>query len=99
MALALVSLVSGQAVSKKIAMTGELTLTGQVYPIGGLKEKILAARRNKINTIILPADNEKDLRDVPENIKGKIQFFPVDSFSEVLQICLPKIYQNCQWDN
>lgn len=95
MALALLSLATKEAVPRHIAMTGELTLTGEIFPIGGLKEKTLAARRNRIKTILFPRDNEKDLRDVPEHIKGKIEFVPVASFEEVLRICLPKVHK--QW--
>ena len=67
-------------------MTGELSLTGQVLPIGGLKEKTVAARRNKIKDIIIPAGNEKDLDDIPENVKKGINFHPVERMEEVIDL-------------
>jgi ATP-dependent Lon protease len=83
MATAVASLVTGTPVSADVAMTGEVTLTGQVLPIGGLKEKTLAAQRAGINTVILPTRNEVDLEDVPENLRKKMKFVPVDRVEEV----------------
>lgn len=91
MALSLISLASNMRVPGGIAMTGELTLSGQVLPIGGLKEKILAARRNQIRTVIFPKENEKELQEISADIKGKINFVPVEKFQEVLEVCLPKL--------
>lgn len=84
MATALLSLVLGKKIRDRLAMTGELSLTGQVLPIGGLKEKTVAARRNKIKDIIIPASNEKDLDDIPENVKKGINFHPVERMEEVI---------------
>lgn len=84
MATALLSLVLGKKIKDRLAMTGELSLTGQVLPIGGLKEKTVAARRNKIKDIIIPAGNEKDLDDIPENVKKGINFHPVERMEEVI---------------
>ena len=84
MATALLSLVLGKKIKDRLAMTGELSLTGQVLPIGGLKEKTVAARRNKIKDIIIPAGNEKDLDDIPENVKKGISFHPVERMEEVI---------------
>jgi ATP-dependent Lon protease len=67
-------------------MTGEITLRGKVLPIGGLKEKALAAHRNKIFDIIIPKDNEKDLEEIPPIIKKKVKFYPVNSMDEVLDL-------------
>ena len=83
MATAVASLVTGKPVSADVAMTGEVTLTGQVLPIGGLKEKTLAAQRAGISTVILPTRNEVDLEDVPENLRKKMKFVPVDRVEEV----------------
>ena len=71
-------------------MTGEITLRGKVLPIGGLKEKILAAHRLGIRTIILPRDNEKDLADVPDDVQKALEFKLVDTMDEVLQIALER---------
>jgi ATP-dependent Lon protease len=88
MATALVSSLTGKPVSKDVAMTGEITLRGRVLPIGGLKEKIFAAHRGGVKKIIIPKENEKDLRDVPKNILKNIQVVPVDHMDKVLQEAL-----------
>ncbi len=88
MATALVSLVSGRKVKPKVGMTGEITLRGQVLPIGGVKEKILAAHRNGLRTIILPKRNEQDLDDVPDEIKKSMKFIFVESVDDVIQAAL-----------
>jgi ATP-dependent Lon protease len=88
MATALMSLVLGKQVKDRLAMTGELSLTGQVLPIGGLREKTVAAKRNKIREIIIPKSNEKDLEEIPEHVKKGITFYPVERMEEVLKIAL-----------
>lgn len=88
MATALVSALTGRAVKKEVGMTGEITLRGRVLPIGGLKEKTLSAHRAGITTIILPADNEKDLDDIPESVKKDLTFILVDHLDEVLEHAL-----------
>lgn len=90
MALALYSLATNKAVDANIAMTGELSLTGKVLPVGGIKEKVLAAKRAGITTIILPKQNEKDLKEVPVLHRKGMKFFPVSHFDEVLKIALKK---------
>jgi ATP-dependent Lon protease len=90
MALALYSLATNQMVRGDVAMTGELSLTGKVLPVGGIKEKVLAAKRAGIKTIILPWQNEKDLKEVPERHRKGMHFFPVKHFDEVLKIALRK---------
>jgi len=90
MATALVSLVSGRKVKPKVGMTGEITLRGQVLPIGGVKEKILAAHRNGLRTIILPKRNEQDLDDVPEEIKKSMKFVFVESVDDVIKSALER---------
>jgi ATP-dependent Lon protease len=88
MALALYSLATNKKVKSGIAMTGELSLTGKVLPVGGIKEKVLAAKRAGIKTVILPKQNEKDLKEVPERHRKGLKFFPVEHFDEVLKIAI-----------
>ncbi|MBL7032433.1 MAG: endopeptidase La [Nitrospira sp.] len=88
LATALASVFSGKAVRKSIAMTGEVTLRGSVLPIGGLKEKTLAAKRMGIHTVIIPKRNEKDLEDIPKYIKKDMKFIPVETMDEVLKHAL-----------
>jgi len=90
MATALLSLVLDKKIKDSLAMTGELSLTGQVLPIGGLREKTVAAKRNKIKEIIIPKGNEKDLDDIPEHVKKGITFHPVERMEEVVEIALGK---------
>jgi len=88
MCTAMVSVLSGIPVRRDVAMTGEITLRGQVLPIGGLKEKLLAAHRGNIKTIIIPMENERDLKEIPDNIKADLNIKPVKWIDEVLQIAL-----------
>lgn len=88
MATTFVSLLLGKKIKPNLAMTGELSLTGQVLPIGGLREKTVAAKRNKIKTIIIPKANERDLEDIPSHVKQGIKFMPVSDVHEVLEIAL-----------
>jgi ATP-dependent Lon protease len=88
MCTALVSVQTGIAVRADVAMTGEITLRGEVLRIGGLKEKLLAAHRGGIKTVIIPADNERDLKEIPANIKADLKIKPVKWIDEVLQIAL-----------
>jgi len=88
MATALISALSGRLVSKDVAMTGEITLRGRVLPIGGLKEKSLAAHRAGIKKVLLPIDNQRDLDDIPDSIKQEMDFFPVAHLDEVLKHAL-----------
>ncbi|MDR2149425.1 MAG: endopeptidase La [Spirochaetaceae bacterium] len=89
MATALISLLRGKTITDRLVMTGELSLTGHVLPVGGLKEKIIAAARNKAKYIIIPKQNMRDLDDIPDNIKSDLKFYPVERFDEVLAIALP----------
>ncbi|MCL7462617.1 endopeptidase La [Pseudomonas sp. NW5] len=93
MCTALVSAFTGIAVKADVAMTGEITLRGQVLAIGGLKEKLLAAHRGGIRTVIIPEENVRDLRDIPENIKCELQIKPVKWIDEVLEIALQRAPQ------
>src|SRR5215813_7261052 len=88
MATAMLSLLSGKAVYRKIAMTGEITLRGEVLPVGGIKEKVLAARRAKIDTVILPELNKRDLEDVSETIRKEMRFILVDDIKSVFKAAL-----------
>ena len=88
MCTAMVSAFSGVPVKANVAMTGEITLRGQVLAIGGLKEKLLAAHRGGIKTVVIPYENEKDLKEVPENIKESLEIVPVKWIDEVLDIAL-----------
>jgi ATP-dependent Lon protease len=90
MATALASLLTRTPVRGDVAMTGEITLRGKVLPIGGVKEKILAAHRLGVRTVILPRDNEKDLADVPEDVQKELEFRLVDTMDDVLQIALER---------
>jgi ATP-dependent Lon protease len=91
MACALYSLVTQEPVIANLAMTGELTLTGLVMPVGGIKEKTIAARRAGITKLIFPAENQKDFDDLDESIKGGIKPYFVKNFSEVLPVGFPDI--------
>jgi ATP-dependent Lon protease len=88
MATAMLSLVTGKAVHRKIAMTGEITLRGEVLPVGGIKEKVLAAHRAKITTVVLPALNKRDLEDVNEEIRNEMKFIFVDDIKNVFRAAL-----------
>jgi ATP-dependent Lon protease len=88
MATALASLISKRTVREDVAMTGEITLTGQVLPIGGLKEKALAAQRNAVKTVVAPALNEADVEDIPEHLRKKLRFVWVDQIGDVLEAAL-----------
>ncbi|RRJ61573.1 endopeptidase La [Paenibacillus oralis] len=87
-ATALISALTNRHVSKDVAMTGEITLRGRVLPIGGLKEKSLAAHRAGYRKILLPKDNERDLRDIPESVKEEVEFVPVSHMDQVLEHAL-----------
>jgi ATP-dependent Lon protease len=84
MALAMISLLSGRKVRHDVAMTGEITLRGDVYAIGGLNEKLLAAQRNKIKTVLIPYDNLKDLIEIPEKVKHGLEIIGVRTLDEAL---------------
>jgi len=87
-ATALVSALTKVAVRRDVAMTGEITLRGKVLPIGGVKEKVLAAHRAGVTNIILPRDNEKDLADIPKNVMDTLDVHMVSTMDEVLKIAL-----------
>jgi ATP-dependent Lon protease len=88
MVTALVSALTGNPVRADVAMTGEITLRGEVLPIGGLKEKLLAAHRGGIKRVLIPQDNVRDLKDIPDNVKGDIEICPVQWIDQVLELAL-----------
>jgi ATP-dependent Lon protease len=88
MALALASLISGRTIRPDVGMTGEITLRGQVMPVGGIKEKVLAAHRARLKTVLLPARNEADLEDIPEEVKNEMTFIFVETIDEIMKYAL-----------
>ncbi len=97
MVTAIVSCLTGVPVKKEIAMTGEVTLRGRVLPIGGLKEKLLAALRGGLGTVLIPRDNEKDLADIPDNVKKGLTIIPVSVVDEVLEHALIEKLEPIEW--
>ena len=93
MATALASAATGRLVREDVAMTGEISLRGRVLPIGGLKEKLLAALRGGIKTVLIPEENVKDLADVPDNVKNRLEIVPVKWIDRVLEVALERAPQ------
>ena len=98
MVTAIISVLTGIPVRKDVAMTGEITLRGRVLPIGGLKEKLLAALRGGIKTVIIPEENVKDLAEIPAEIKNKIEIVPVARVDDVLKMALVRMPEAITWD-
>jgi ATP-dependent Lon protease len=98
MVTSIVSVLTGNKVKKDVAMTGEVTLRGRILPIGGLKEKLLAAHRGGIKTVLIPNDNEKDLTDIPDNVKQGLNIITVTMVDEVLQHALENPLTPHEWD-
>ena len=88
---AMVSVLTGIPARSDVAMTGEITLRGQVLPIGGLKEKLLAAHRGGIRTVLIPDENKRDLKEIPDNIKSDLDIIPVKWIDEVLEVALQRM--------
>jgi len=88
MTTALISALAGKPIKRSVAMTGEITLRGNVLPVGGIKEKVLAARRAHVTTIVLPKQNERDLEEIPKDLLKEINFVFVDSLRQVLKTAL-----------
>jgi ATP-dependent Lon protease len=97
MATAIVSVLTGIPIRKDIAMTGEVTLRGRVTAIGGLKEKLLAALRSGVKTVLIPTENEKDLADIPDNVKSEMEIIPVSTMDEVLARALVRAPTPIEW--
>ncbi len=98
MVAAIVSVMTGIPVRKDVAMTGEITLRGRVLPIGGLKEKLLAALRGGVKTVLIPEDNAKDLAEIPDNVKSGLEIVPVARMDEVLKHALVRLPEPIEWD-
>ena len=86
----MVSALTGIPVRADVAMTGEITLRGEVLPIGGLKEKLLAAQRGGIKTVLIPEENTRDLVEIPDNVKNKLEIHPVKWIEQVLEMALER---------
>jgi ATP-dependent Lon protease len=97
MLTSIVSVLTGIAVRREVAMTGEITLRGRVLPIGGLKEKLLAALRAGVKTVVIPAENEKDLAEIPDNVKRGLNIIPVGTADDVLRVALVKPLTRIDW--
>jgi ATP-dependent Lon protease len=97
MATTIASVLTGIPVHKSVAMTGEVTLRGRVLPIGGLKEKLLAALRGGITTVLIPKENEKDLEEIPANVKRDLKLIPVSTVDEVLKLALTRALVPIEW--
>ncbi len=97
MTTAIVSLLTGNPISKDVAMTGEITLRGRVLPIGGLKEKLLAALRGGIKTVLIPEENEKDIAELPDNVKNGLNIVPVSTIDQVLARALVRPLAPIEW--
>ena len=97
MVTSIVSVLTGISVGKSVAMTGEITLRGRVLPIGGLKEKMLAAMRGGLTTVLIPKDNEKDLDDIPDNVKKDVAIVSVESMDDILKHALAKPLVPIEW--
>jgi ATP-dependent Lon protease len=99
MATSIISVLTGIPVKRDVAMTGEITLRGRVLPIGGLKEKLLAALRTGLKTVVIPSENEKDLAEIPDNVKSGLEIRPVSSMEEVLRIALVREPAPIVWED
>ena len=99
MAVSIISVLTGIPVRRDVAMTGEVTLRGRVLPIGGLKEKLLAALRSGLATVIIPSENEKDLAEIPDNVKSGMKIVPVATVEEVLKIALVRAPEPIVWED
>jgi ATP-dependent Lon protease len=98
MVTAIVSTMTGIPVRKDVAMTGEITLRGRILPIGGLKEKLLAALRGGIKTVMIPEENAKDLVEISENVKKGLEIIPVSRMDEVIKRALVRVPDPIQWE-
>jgi ATP-dependent Lon protease len=98
MATAIVSVLTGIPIRADLAMTGEVTLRGRVTAIGGLKEKLLAALRSGVKTVLIPEENEKDLADIPDNVKSALELIPVSTMDQVLSQALTRQPTPIEWN-
>jgi ATP-dependent Lon protease len=98
MATSIISVLTGIPISKSLAMTGEITLRGRVLPIGGLKEKLLAALRGGLKTVLIPRENEKDLAEIPDNVKKNLNIISAETVDDVIKHALTKPVVPIEWD-
>jgi ATP-dependent Lon protease len=98
MVTSIVSVLTGIPTRRDVAMTGEVTLRGNVLPIGGLKEKLLAALRGGVKTVLIPSENVKDLREIPDNVKNGLELIPVSNVLDVLKVALVRMPEAIEWD-
>ncbi len=100
MTMAIASLLMGKPVNSKLSMTGEVTLSGKVMPVGGIKEKVIAAHRSGIECVLLPKENRKDLEDIPEEVKKDLEFVFAETIEDVFEIALDVTLpeQKAVWD-
>jgi ATP-dependent Lon protease len=98
MATSIISVLTGIPVRRDVAMTGEITLRGRILPIGGLKEKLLAALRAGLKTVVIPSENEKDLAEIPDNVKAGLQIVPASNMDEVLKVALVRQPEAITWE-
>src|SRR5262249_58155613 len=98
MATSIISVITGIPIRRDVAMTGEVTLRGRALPIGGLKEKLLAALRAGITTVVIPKENEKDLAEVPDNVKKSLKLIPVSDVDEVIAQALVNRPEAIEWE-
>jgi ATP-dependent Lon protease len=98
MVTAIISVMTGIPVRRDIAMTGEITLRGRILPIGGLKEKLLAALRGGIKKVLIPEENAKDLVEIPDNVKSGLEIIPVSRMDEVVTYALVRAPEPIDWD-
>ena len=98
MVTSIVSMITEIPIKREVAMTGEVTLRGNVLPIGGLKEKLLAALRGGIKTVVIPDENVKDLAEIPDNVKNDLEIVPVTTVAEVLKVALSEKLESIDWD-
>jgi ATP-dependent Lon protease len=98
MATTIVSILTGIPTNRDVAMTGEVTLRGRVLPIGGLKEKLLAALRGGIKKVLIPEENAKDLAEIPDNVKNEMEIIPVSRMGEVIKHALIRQPEPIEWD-
>jgi ATP-dependent Lon protease len=97
MVTSIVSVLTGVPIKRELAMTGEITLRGRVLPIGGLKEKLLAALRAGIKTVLIPSENEKDLAEIPDNVKKGLTIIAVKNVDDVLRLALTSALKPIEW--
>jgi ATP-dependent Lon protease len=97
MVTSIVSVLTGVPIKRELAMTGEITLRGRVLPIGGLKEKLLAALRAGIKTVLIPSENEKDLAEIPDNVKKGLTIIAVKNVDDVLRLALTAALKPIEW--